>query len=112
MKKSAWIKLHLYCGLFTSFYLIAFGVSSLILNHKISVGQSEVAKTWTTQVQLDPKSTDQELAEGLWDQIGLMGWTTPWQFRRDSAGFSCAIVHLAKESSLHLDFQSGESPLV
>lgn len=108
MKKSTLIKLHLYCGLFTSFYLIAFGVSSIILNHKIKVENTAVKKTWTDQITPDPSLADQELAENVRNQLGMMGWTPPWQFKRDSINFKFGLVHLAKTSQLNLDLNSGQ----
>lgn len=107
MKKSTLVKLHLYCGLFTSFYLIAFGFSSIILNHKVTLENTDVARTWTGQVQIDPARSDQDLAENLRDQLGLMGWVPPWQFKRDSLQFSCTVTHLAKTTTLQLDLQTG-----
>lgn len=107
MKKSAWIKLHLYCGLFTSFYLIAFGFSSLVLNHKMQVDHSAVTDTWTGQVQVNTDLKDQELAEDLRDQLGLMGWVPPWEYRKDATQFRFVLTHLAKNSELKVDLGSG-----
>ncbi|MDH3246462.1 MAG: hypothetical protein OEM26_17715 [Saprospiraceae bacterium] len=53
MKKSLLIKLHLYCGLFTWSYLIAFGVSSIILNHNIKGENTSVNRTWESMVTRD-----------------------------------------------------------
>ncbi|PHN06301.1 hypothetical protein [Flavilitoribacter nigricans] len=107
MKKSTWIRLHLYCGLFTSFYLIAFGFSSLILNHQVELNHTEVTDTWDARIEVVGGKTDQELAEELRDQLSLMGWLPPWQYKRDSLQFSCVITHLAKDTQLELDLQSG-----
>jgi hypothetical protein len=107
MKKSLLIKLHLYCGLFTCFYLLAFGVSSIILNHKIEAENKAIKKTWHGQVKIDPKLNDNELAESLRDQLGIMGWLPPWQFRKDSTTFKLTVTHLAKNSELEVDLVSG-----
>lgn len=107
MKKSGWIKLHLYGGLFTSFYLIAFGFSSIVLNHSIAVDSKTVADTWTGQVQIAPDTPDRELAETLRDQLGLMGWIPPWKYKRDSVQFHCTLTHLAKDTDLTVNLQTG-----
>jgi hypothetical protein len=108
MKKSTLIKLHLYCGLFTSFYLIAFGASSIILNHKMDVENKSIKKTWNDQVKIEPSLTESELAEDIRDQLGLMGWMPPWQFKKDSTHFKFAVNSLAKTSELDLDLNSGK----
>ncbi|MEZ4989416.1 MAG: hypothetical protein R2824_03360 [Saprospiraceae bacterium] len=93
--------------MFTSFYLLAFGFSSLVLNHKIPVDQKAVVDTWSGQVQIDPGIPDQEIAEGIRDQLGLMGWIPPWQFKKDSTQFRCVLTHLAKDTELKLDLRTG-----
>jgi len=108
MGKSLLIKIHLYCGLFTLFYLIAFGLSSIILNHDIKVDKSEVTSTWNSNVQVDPILTESELAESVRDQLGLMGWLPRWEFKKDSVSFSYRITHLGRNSHIDLDLLSGD----
>lgn len=107
-KKSLLIKIHLYCGLFTSFYLLALGFSSLVMNHDVKLDNQEVSKTWKGQVDVDPNLTNEELAESVRSQLDLMGWLPPWQFARDSAVFEFRTTHLAKTNKLHLDLATGE----
>jgi hypothetical protein len=107
MKKSLLIKLHLYCGLFTCFYLLAFGVSSIILNHKIEVENTAVKKTWTDQVVIDQTLDDNGLAKSVRDQLDIMGWPPTWQFKRDSNTFQMNVTQLAKTSKLEVDLNSG-----
>lgn len=109
MKKSTLIKLHLYCGLFTCFYLIAFGVSSLVLNHDLKVENTAVKRTWTDQVAVDAALADQALAENVRDQLGLMGWAPPWEYQKDSLRFAFSIVHLARTSRVTLDLATGQA---
>jgi hypothetical protein len=78
-----------------------------VLNHKIKVDQKEVTKTWTAQVQVDPASSDEEMAESMRDQLGLMGWIPPWEYRKDSTQFRCIVTHLAKDTELKLDLRTG-----
>ncbi|MDH3649348.1 MAG: hypothetical protein OEQ53_06670 [Saprospiraceae bacterium] len=108
MKKSTVTKLHLYCGLFTSFYLIAFGLSSIILNHKIDIENRTIERVWTDQVTVDPSLEDGEFAEDVRDQLGLMGWLPRWQFQRDSIFFRFHTTHLAKTNKIRLDLKTGE----
>ena len=106
MKKSLLIKLHLYSGLFVSFYLLAFGLSSIILNHKIDVENKKITRTWKTEASVDAGLADLPLAENIRDQLGLMGWLPRWEFRRDSAKFSFTIVHPGRKYQLNLDLNS------
>ena len=108
MRKSLLIKIHLYCGLFTLFYLIAFGLSSIILNHDIKVDKSDVTSTWNSTVQVDLNLTEPELAESVRDQLGLMGWLPPWQFKKDSVSFDFRITHLGRNYQVDLDLTTGE----
>lgn len=108
MKKSTLIRLHLYCGLFTSFYLLAFGLSSIILNHKMDVENRTIKKTWTDQVKVELSMTENELAEEVRNQLGLMGWVPRWRFNKDSTHFKFAVTSLAKTSKLNLDLNSGK----
>ena len=108
MSKSTLTKLHLYCGLFTSFYLIAFGFSSIVLNHKIDLALESVTQTRIDQVTADPGLSNKELSEKVRDQLGLMGWIPFWQFKRDSANFHFNVTHLAKTSQVRVNLHSGE----
>ena len=93
MKTSLLIKLHLYTGLFIAFYILAFGVSSLILNHDLKVEKNEISKTWETRVSLESDVPDLELAESIKEELHIMGWPLPWEFKRDSTSFHFSVVH-------------------
>ena len=103
MKKSLLIKLHLYAGIFTSFYLLAFGFSSLVLNHQINVEQTAVTKTWETTLLVDTASTNLEMAEYIRDQLGIMGWLPRWEMKRDQENFRFTITHPGRKYNLILD---------
>lgn len=107
MKKSFWIRIHLYCGLFTSFYLLAFGVSSIILNHKLNIEKETVTKTWTTHVNYDPNSTGLDMALQIRDSLGLMGWVPPWEIKKDSLSLDFEITHLGKTVDFELNLDTG-----
>lgn len=93
MKKSLLIKLHLYAGLFTSFYLLAFGASTLIMNHKMDVERKEMTKTWDAELAVDSKLSDLEMAEQIRDELGIMGWLPRWEFRREALIFTFTVTH-------------------
>ena len=107
-KKSLLIKLHLYSGLFTAFYLLAFGFSALVLNHNVKLDNNEFTKTWETEMTIDSSLPDQQLAESIRDGIGIMGWLPRWQFKRDSATFAFGVTHLGRNFRIAANLQSGK----
>ncbi len=107
MKKSLLIKLHLYAGLFTSFYLLAFGLSTLILNHNIDPEHSKVTHKWEKEISIDASLPDLELAQSIRDQMGFMGWVPPWEYKRDSTHFEFMITHTGKKYYLKANTSTG-----
>lgn len=107
MKSSLLIKLHLYTGLFIAFYILAFGVSSLILNHNLNVEHTDITKTWETQLSIDHQVPDLELAESIKDELELMGWVLPWEFKRDSTIFHFSVVHPGRKYQLTFKSSNG-----
>ena len=79
------LRIHLYLGLLCSPYLIVFGVSSLNFNHPFDFTKpAENRVTWERSLQLPEVSADNEAeSEAVRDALGLMGWTLPWETRRD-----------------------------
>lgn len=108
MKKSWLIKLHLYCGLFTIFYLIAFGFSSLVLNHNIKLEKTDITEEWKSMVQVNRLLSDKELAESVSTQLDLMGWLPHWKFERDSARFKYQVTHIGRNYHLDVDLETGK----
>ncbi|NND31914.1 MAG: hypothetical protein HKN76_04930 [Saprospiraceae bacterium] len=107
MKKSLLINLHVYCGLFTCFYLLSLGTSSLVLNHKIEVDKKDVTQEWESKVAIDTTLADLDLAESIRDQLGMMGWVPPWRYHKEKDAFSFEITHLGKNSDIRTEFASG-----
>ena len=107
MKKSTLIKLHVYCGLFTAFYILAFGVSSIILNHQMEVDNTDVTKTWQGEVSVTASMSQQEMAEDFRNQLDLMGWVPPWRYQKDSTHFQFETTHLAKTCAIKVNLLSG-----
>lgn len=93
MKTSLLVKLHLYTGLFIALYILAFGVSSIIMNHDLKVEKNDITKTWETRVPLKLEVPDLELAESIKEELDIMGWPLPWEFKRDSMQFHFSIIH-------------------
>ncbi|NND04933.1 MAG: hypothetical protein HKN87_01015 [Saprospiraceae bacterium] len=109
LKKSLIIKLHLYCGLFTCFYLLALGASSLILNHGLQVEQNAIKSSWQGTIAVDKNLDDQQLAESAREQLGMMGWLPRWKYQRDTDKFQFETTHLAKTNRVILDLNSGRA---
>ncbi len=107
MKKSLLIKLHIYAGIFTSFYLIVFGFSTIILNHDISLRNDIVTKQWDAEIIIDTTLTDRQFAEYIRDQIGFMGWVPPWKYQRNASNFKFEIVRIGKNYRLSVNLQNG-----
>ena len=110
------IKIHLYCGLFTVFYLLVFGMSSIVLNHKIQLDKSEISDEWSSLVKVNKKFSDTELAESVRDQLDIMGWTPYWRFKRNDTSFKFVISHFGRNYHLDLlldtgDVQVSEAPM-
>ncbi len=107
MKRTLLIKLHLYSGLLTSFYLIAFGLSAIILNHKLKVEKKDVTHSWESHVTINDGLNDHDLAENIRNQLGLMGWLPPWENKRDSISFHFMITHPGRNYYLDVNLKTG-----
>ncbi len=103
MKKSLLIKIHLYCGLFTLFYLVAFGFSSIVLNHNLELEKTTISDRWETVVKVNSEELeDRQLAEAIRDKLDLMGWTPFWLFKHEAQDFHFTITHPGR--NYHVDF--------
>lgn len=92
------IKWHLYAGLLCLPYFIIFGISSLNFNHHFSFMQPRNNSIhWQKQIHIPPYQNDQQFADAVRDSLHLMGWTPPWELKKDSAGFQCMITHPGKD---------------
>jgi hypothetical protein len=87
--------------------LIAFGFSSIVLNHRIDLERHNVNKTWRQQVSVDVALEDRALAGSIRDQLGLMGHLPGWLFNRDSISFEFRVSHLGRKYELSTDLRSG-----
>lgn len=98
---------HIYAGLFTTIYLLAFGISSLILNHGWDVENKEVSRSWEKQIKINADLPDPELGNQIRDELGLMGWVVNWETYRDSTSLHTEVTHLSKTYSIKADLASG-----
>lgn len=106
-KRLTLIKLHLYAGIFTSFYLLAFGFSALVMNHDVNLDRTEYTKTYETHLLIDPELSSEQLAEKIRDDLNIMGWLPWWEFKRDSILFSFNVVHLGRKYHIETNLQTG-----
>ena len=109
MKKSLLIKIHLYAGLFTTFYLMAFGFSSIVLNHELDVDHKSIEKEWTAKFEVDTTLTNNQIAELIRYELGIMGWLPGWEMKRSTENFSFTITHFGRK--YFLDYQFSEKAL-
>ncbi len=109
MKKSTLIRLHLYAGLFTAMYILAFGFSSLVLNHGIELDQKTLIEDRQETVLLGEISEENmALANSIRDQLNLMGWPLGWRMKRDSLNFSFPMTNPGKEYILDYEFATNK----
>lgn len=71
-----WIlRLHLYGGLLCSSYLLIFGISSLLYNHRPAFAEpGDKAITWERNVTPAKWADNSAEAKAVHDQLGLIGW--------------------------------------
>jgi len=92
------IKWHLYAGLLCLPYFIIFGISSLNFNHHFSFMEPHNnAIHWEKEITIPPFRDEQQFAEAIRDSLNLMGWTPPWEMKKDSAGFRFMVTHPGKD---------------
>lgn len=108
IKKSQLIKWHVYAGLFTSVYILAFAFSSLVLNHGWDVENKEVTDHWEATIRLDSSLNNDELSEQIRDNLQIMGWIPRWEFRRDSEEFKFRITHFGKDHRITANLATGK----
>jgi hypothetical protein len=107
-KKSLLIKLHLYAGIFTSFYLLAFGFSALVMNHNVQLEKKAYTTQWETELSIDGSLNDDELAEQIRDELNIMGWLPRWEFERDSTEFAFNVVHFGRNYHIEANLSNGQ----
>ncbi len=107
LKKSLLIKLHLYAGIFTSFYLLAFGLSTLILNHDLKVEKHDIKEKWTKTMDFDRNLPDRELGRAIRDKLGLMGWVIGWNIERTDEELKFTVTHPGRDYHIVANLDDG-----
>jgi hypothetical protein len=80
------LKVHLYGGLVTCWYLLIYGWSSLGFNHPWLLPSEEGKPVvWESQLEVSRESEDLQTAALIRDRLGLIGWPLPWTMSRDAA---------------------------
>jgi len=104
--RNALLKLHLYAALLCASYLVVFGVSALNYNHRFG-RPAEQTVTWNRLPCVADTGGDARLAEAVRDTLGLVGWTIPWETRRDTVGdLHFGLARPGKHYTVHLLFSS------
>ena len=99
------LRLHLYLGLLCSGYLVVFGVSSLNFNHPLEFTEPlKETVTWERSVPLPPQQSDDAAeSQAVCDALGLMGWTLPWETRREASGdLRFGLARPGKHYTIHV----------
>jgi hypothetical protein len=105
------LRLHLYLGLLCSGYLIVFGVSSLNYNHPLEFTKPRTETvTWERSLALPPRQPDNAAeSEAVCDALGLMGWTLPWETRREPSGdLHFGLARPGKHYNIHVMRDAGK----
>jgi hypothetical protein len=103
------LRIHLYPGLLCSSYLILFGVSSLNFNHPFPFTRpTTTTVTRERTLPLPPVADNAAESESVRDALGLIGWTLPWETRRDPAGdLHFGLARPGTHYTLHVLRRSG-----
>lgn len=97
------IKWHLFAGLLCFPYFIIFGISSLNFNHHFQF--MEPGKNiihWQRQIIIPPFQDEQQFADAIRDSLGLIGWSPPWEIKKDTTGFRFMITHPGKTYAIKI----------
>ncbi len=107
VQKINFIQWHLYAGLFTAFYMLAFAISSLLLNHGAKIENTHTTNTWQAQVDIDPSLKDHELCLKIRDDLEMIGWVPEWEIKKNNDVLNFKIVYQGKESRLSANLSTG-----
>ena len=102
------LKIHMYGGLFCASYLLIFGLSSLNYNHRFGQPSDEKI-TWERALPVRDMDDLHKLSEQVRDDLGLVGWTLPWETRRDKGGnLHFGLARPGKHYTIHVFFKEGK----
>jgi hypothetical protein len=95
----------IYGGLLCAAYLILFGVSSLMFNHPgmWPAGKGKVNSERAVEVS-GSVGDDEKVSEAIRDELGLIGWTIPWETRRLAGNeLTFGVSRPGKHYKIHYD---------
>ena len=104
------LNVHLYGGLLCAPYLVIFGFSSLHFNHHFSfVEPAPNQVEWDAPLTVPSMPDNQAMADSVRDALGLMGWTIPWNMKRDPSGdLQFDLERPGKSYTLHTALKEGK----
>ena len=107
--RQALLNVHLYLGLFCSWYLLIYGYTSLAFNHPWLLPKHEGEESrWDQQVTTPDGAADQEVANAIRDELGMVGWAPYWTLRRDSdRHLHFEVVHPGREHRMEFIPEEG-----
>jgi hypothetical protein len=99
------LKVHLYGGLVTCWYLLIYGWSSLAFNHQwLLPASTSDPLSWERQLRVPDSKDDVELAARVRDGLGLAGWPLPWAMQRTPDGvFSFEMSRPGRNYQIRFD---------
>ncbi|MEW6750887.1 MAG: hypothetical protein AB1505_07910 [Candidatus Latescibacterota bacterium] len=98
------LQLHLHGALLCASYLLIFAVSALNYNHGFG-RPAEEKVTWGRVPAVADTGDNAGIAEAVRDTLGLLGWTIPWETRRDEEGdLHFGLVRPGKHYAIHVLF--------
>jgi hypothetical protein len=87
---------------------VAFGFSSIVLNHDIKLEKDLISHQWDTVSSTNFNDKDNtDIAESVKNEMRLMGWTPYWLFNRDSLSFQFTVTHPGRNYRINLDLVDG-----
>ena len=105
--RDAILKIHLYGGLLCASYLLIFGISSLNYNHHFGQDADDKVQ-WERILEVVDQKEKMAVAKKVRDDLGLIGWTIPWETRRDDAGnLHFGLARPGKHYTIHVFFKEG-----
>lgn len=99
------LKIHLYGGLLCASYLLIFGISSLNYNHHFGAATDDPVQ-WQRTLHVADAEEKMTVAEKVRDELGLIGWTIPWETHRDEQGnLHFGLARPGKRYTIHVFFK-------
>lgn len=112
MKKSSLVRWHVYAGLFTFFYMMALGFSTLVLNHGVNLDKLTFVDEKQAHLPLEVIiEDDRALANSIRDRLNMTGWPLVWKLQKDEDYVSFPVTSPGKEIEIHYDFASSKASI-